>query len=191
MKSDQSNNREFIYSLVHYREGKKIVFYVGRSEREPGVRFHEHWYAANSDNSKHDTSVYRYIREKVMAGIFEEEILCWADPDVAEDHEDFYVIQMIRRGEPLQNEKHGDLKRLALIDEAYVLNRDSVKIETVDDLREYRSRVTADKASALRAKILAEEGTPSQSLMDFIASVPKIVTKKPMKRIKKLGRRKK
>ena len=138
---------EHIYALTHWIDGKKKYFYVGRSARPDGVRYKEHQYASSWGH----TSVYKYIRDHVLCGIFEEEILCRCDDDNPDDSEFYWVVKLIREGHNLQNEKNGDAKRIAAEECAAT----DYAINTVSDVRRYRQEV-ADRAAALKRKINGE-----------------------------------
>lgn len=148
---------EFIYALTHWVNGRKIYFYVGRSEREVGIRYKEHRNAVHCYAPRFNTDVYNYIRANDPLMLFEEELLCWCEDDNVDDYEDYWVIKLIRDGHNLQNEKHGDAKRLALLEDAYELERDNVRISTVKDYRLYKEKRAFERAAALREKVLAEE----------------------------------
>jgi hypothetical protein len=130
-------SKEYIYALYHYVNGDKVYFYVGRSEREQGIRFKEHRRAANSKEARFDTDVYNYIREKVLCTIFDEEVLCVCEDENPNDYEDYYVIKLIRAGHKLMNMKAGDAKKLAELGE--IAATDEV-IRSVGELRAYRKR---------------------------------------------------
>lgn len=147
---------EHIYALVHYIDGKKIYFYVGRSTREPLIRFREH--QANVNSVGHREDVYEYIRQSVACTVFEQEILCYCEDDNENDYEDFYVIKLIQDGHILQNMKKGDAKRIALGNEAAVLKSSGVDIRSPRELHIYRA---FQKSEALRLKVLADGQTPS------------------------------
>jgi hypothetical protein len=163
---------EFIYSLYHYKDGidKKVYFYVGRSEREQGIRFKEHQYAAGSVRECFKTEVYEYIRNEVLCQIFEEEVLCVCEDENPQDHEDFWVIKLIREGHNLRNEKHGDQKRIAALQDAYDLEVGGVTVETVQQLREYRARKASERSQKLREDVLGT-GTnphPNPAVQEFL-----------------------
>lgn len=142
---------EFIYALTHYKDGEKKYFYVGRSEREPGVRFAEHRLNANTRSE----DVYRYIRESVQCQIFEEEVLCWCEDENSDDYEDFYVVKLIREGHDLKNSKHGDAKRIAATELAW----SPEIINTVRDVRLYKERKAREayeRSEALKKKVKGE-----------------------------------
>jgi hypothetical protein len=154
-----NQNKEFIYALTHWLNGEKIYFYVGRTERELGIRFKEHQYDAQH---KH-TDVYTYIREFVLCQIFEEEVLCYCRDDEPDDCEFFWVVQLIRAGYKLQNEKHGDAKRIA----AETCANTSYPIHKISDVKKYKEYV---KSEALRAKILAETTETESKLPPNVAA---------------------
>lgn len=154
-----TSNKEFVYALVHYLNGQKIYFYVGRSERDPGIRFKEHQYDANH---KH-TDVYTYIRQHVLCQIFEEEILCYVDEDEPDDCEFFWVVKLIREGHKLQNEKHGDAKRVA----AEKCANTSYAIHKINDVKKYKEYV---KSEELRAKILQNTTETESKLPPVVAA---------------------
>lgn len=188
--------KEFVYALYHYKDGvdKKIYFYVGRSYREVGVRFKEHQRAASSNDKRFATDVYDYIRKEVVCGIFEEEILCWVDDDNPQDYEDFFVIKLIREGHNLQNEKHGDQKRIAAIADAKELG--DVALRDVTELREYRrireERIAGERAAKLREGVL--EGTanprPNIGVQDFLGASAVNAMKARKEKALKAARRK-
>jgi len=161
--------QEYIYALYHYINGTKTYFYVGRSERTKGIRFEEH--RANVNRKSHTEDVYTYIREQVLCQIFEEEILCTCS-DNANDYEDFYVIKLIRDGHNLQNMKHGDQKKIALLSEITELNNNSIVINSVSDLRRHRSAQTAKK---LQDKIRTNHSSPTlAALLSTVEPVSKV-----------------
>jgi hypothetical protein len=147
---------EHIYALAHYIDGKKIYFYVGRSTREPLIRFREH--QANVNSVSHQEDVYEYIRKSVQCAIFEQEILCYCEDDNENDYEDFYVIKLIQEGHILQNMKKGDAKRIALGNEAAMLKSSGVELRSPRELHVYRA---SQKSEALRLKVLADGQMPS------------------------------
>lgn len=168
-----NENKEHIYALYGIRNGVKEYFYVGRSEREPSIRFKEHEYSAR--NTKKQEDVYLHIRQEFMrcdVFLVEHEVLCWCDEFAPQDYEDFYVIKLIREGYELQNMKHGDQKRLAAIADAKQLATDNVEIATVGQLREYRARKAFERSEALRKEVLGTgvAPKPNKALDEWIAN---------------------
>ena len=155
---------EHIYALVHWVEGQKKYFYVGRTARELGIRFAEHRYAANSTHERFKTDVYEYIRSDVICQIFEEEVLCVCADDQPQDYEDFYVIKLIREGHLLRNEKHGDQKRIAALADAAELG--TVELRDVGELRAYRqerARIASERSQALRDEVMGTSANPRRN----------------------------
>jgi hypothetical protein len=180
---------QFIYSLYHEYNGTQIYFYVGRSSRELGIRYAEHQYAAKSKAKQFDTDVYNYIRANVTHSgekyEFTEKVLCWCDPKDdgnPNDYEDYWVIKMIMDGHPLQNEKHGDERRTALLKEAHDIKDSEITLNSVKKLREYRERATWVRSEELRAKIKQEsiENAPEKSkkVYEWLAEQADITRKK-------------
>lgn len=144
-----ASTNEHIYALTHWIDGKKIYFYVGRSSRPDGIRYKEHQYASDWGY----TSVYRYIRENVLCGIFEEEILCRCSDEIeVDDSEFFWVVKLIREGHKLMNEKNGDAKRIA----AEECAASKYSINSVSDVRTYKKmkiKEACDRAEAFRKTV--------------------------------------
>ena len=164
--------KQYIYSLYHYlnQSDEKIYFYVGHTN-DLERRFKEHHY--NSDAKTED--VYQYIRTQVLCEIFEMDCLAEVT-DQDEPYEEFWVIEMIRAGYPLQNMKHGDAKMMALSGEANTLNKNKVVINSAHDLRVYRE---GEKARLLREKILNDGSIAApEGSITFDHLAKKVTTKK-------------
>lgn len=172
---------ERIYALYYETAAGRQYFYVGRTERAGDVRYREHRAAVISDAPRFQTDVYRFIRDEVFCAVFEEEILCECteNPD---DHEDYYVVKLIREGYVLRNMKHGDAKRMA----ATALANSSEVIRSVKDVRAYKERVAGEAAAKLRASI--GRGFPAH-LTKAIAAASEMATANRLAKAKKADMR--
>jgi hypothetical protein len=97
---------DYIYSLVHLEDSKKITWYVGRTD-DCKRRMREHRLHARKYKPG-DEWKYEYASTLNQCGIkWSMEILMECGPDT-EYYEDYFVNKMLLAGEPLQNMKRGD-----------------------------------------------------------------------------------
>jgi hypothetical protein len=141
---------EQLYALYYERDDQVNFFYVGRTERAPKKRLQEHRSRAKSGTE----DVYKFIREHLQPNgidVWDMQVLVNEAGDPVDDCEDFWIVEMIRAGHDLKNMKHGDLRKIALLQG---VASESTRFDTV---REFvRVRDDYERSERLKREVLGE-----------------------------------
>ena len=152
---------EQLYALYHERNDEIKFFYVGRTERDPKIRLKEH----QSRSRKGTEDVYKFIREQLQPNgidVWSMQVLVNAAGDPVDDCEDYWIVEMIRSGHDLKNMKHGDLRKIALLQG---VASSGTEFRTVKEFARFRDDY--ERSERLRREVL-EGGTGDPVLMEMI-----------------------
>ena len=152
---------EQLYALYYERDDQVNFFYVGRTERAPKKRLQEHRSRAKSGTE----DVYKFIRERLQPNgidVWEMQVLVNEAGDPVDDCEDYWIVEMIRAGHDLKNMKHGDLRKIALLQG---VASESTGFNTVREFVQVRDDY--ERSERLRREVL-ESGSGDPVLMAMI-----------------------
>lgn len=132
---------DYIYALTYQENGKRVIFYIGRTIN-PKTRLAQHKHLAANYQAGYEWK-YEYAHTLDLAKIpWTMEILLECD-ETCEFYEDYYIN--LHRDQPLQNMRKGDIEVWMGRDYASVQDFLSARTKAISDAKIREEKVKEEK----------------------------------------------